>query len=99
MISIKYLIGAAALSCLATMAQAQAPGQVVGIVELNGVHKNTYHHEVVLQGGLPHQGEMSFVQCTHGHDDADKLAVEPQLFGYCLHLAGFSDDLHRPLLV
>ena len=54
-------------------------GQILGIIELGGIHENAYHHKIVFLSCTVYQGYVSCMQCTHCGHQADAFA-----FGACL---------------
>ena len=46
-------------------------GEILGLVELQGVHEDADHHLVAAAAGLIDQGEMALVQIAHGGHECD----------------------------
>lgn len=44
--------------------------EVFLVVELNGVDEETHYHEVVFFAGTGDEGQVAFVKCTHGGNEA-----------------------------
>jgi hypothetical protein len=49
--------------------------EVIWIVELRGIYKNTDQDGVVFRAGAPHQFQMTLMQSTHGWNQAHFIPV------------------------
>jgi hypothetical protein len=49
-------------------------GEILGLVELQGVHEDADHHLVAMAAGLLDQGEMTLMQIAHGGHECDGAA-------------------------
>ena len=54
-------------------------GEILGLVELQGVHEDADHHLVAAAAGLIDQGEMALVQIAHGGHECDGAAFAAPL--------------------
>ena len=58
------------------------------------IHKNGNDHGRAFVFGRPHKGEMTFVKCAHGGDEADEALFGLGVARNLLHPFNCADDLH-----